>query len=228
MESILLDLGEILSQNIWLAFVVALVAGLVSSFSPCILSTVPLIIGYVGGYAGGDQKKALKYSLLFCLGLILTFTALGAASALLGKMMTGAGKWWYLLLALIMAAAGLQLLGVFQFTPQSCRMPARREGLIGAFLLGILGGILASPCSTPVLVAILAFVAGEGNIYLGIGLLAVYSIGHCALLLIAGTSVGFVNRLAASSRTEKWGKVLKGLLGLVMLIFAFYLFYLGI
>lgn len=228
MENILLNFGEILSQNIWLAFIMALVAGLVSSFSPCILSTVPLIIGYVGGYAGDDHTKALKYSLFFCLGLILTFTALGAASALLGSMMTMAGKWWYLLLALIMAAAGLQLLGFFQFTPQTCHMPARREGLIGAFLLGILGGILASPCSTPVLVAILAFVAGEGNIYLGIGLLAVYSIGHCALLLIAGTSVGFVNRLAASSRTEKWGKVLKGLLGLVMLIFAFYLFYLGI
>lgn len=228
MESMLVDLGNILSQNIWLAFVVALVAGLVSSFSPCVLSTVPLIIGYVGGYAGDDQKKALKYSLLFCLGLILTLTALGAASAFLGKMMTGAGKWWYLLLALIMAVAGLQLLGVFQFTPQACRMPARREGFIGAFLLGILGGILASPCSTPVLVAILAFVAGKGNVYLGIGLLAVYSIGHCALLLIAGTSVGYVNRLAASSRTEKWGKVLKGLLGMVMLLLAFYLFYLGI
>lgn len=228
MESLLLNFSELLSQNIWLAFVMALLAGLISSFSPCILSTVPLIIGYVGGYAGDNQKKALKYSLFFCLGLVITFTALGAASALLGKMMTAAGKWWYLLLALIMAAAGLQLLGIFHFTSQSCRMPAKREGLVGAFLLGIVGGVLSSPCATPVLVAILAFVASEGNIYLGISLLAVYSIGHCVLLLIAGTSVGFVNHLAASPRTERWGGVLKGLLGVLMIILAFYLFYLGI
>lgn len=228
MEVLLLNFGELLSQNIWLAFIMALVAGLISSFSPCVLSTVPLIIGYVGGYAGDDQKRALKYSVLFCLGLVLTFTALGAASALLGKMMIGAGKWWYFLLAVIMTAAGLQLLGIFQFTPRSCRMPSRRGGLLGAFLLGIVGGILSSPCATPVLVAILAFVAGKGNIYLGIGLLAVYSIGHCALLLIAGTSVGFVNKLALSQRTAKWGRVLKGFLGIMMITLAFYLFYLGI
>ncbi|MGB4510782.1 MAG: cytochrome c biogenesis protein CcdA, partial [Thermacetogeniaceae bacterium] len=134
----------------------------------------------------------------------------------------------YILLALIMAVVGLQLLGIVHFTPQACRMPARREGLIGAFLLGIIGGVLSSPCATPVLVAILAFVAGEGNIYLGIGLLAIYSIGHCVLLLIAGTSVGFVNNLAASPRTEKWGRVLKGILGVLVIILAFYLFYLGI
>ncbi|HHW29521.1 MAG TPA: cytochrome c biogenesis protein CcdA [Syntrophomonadaceae bacterium] len=228
METLMLNFGELLSQNIWLAFVMALLAGLLSSFSPCILSTVPLIIGYVGGFAGDDQKRALKYSLLFCFGLVLTFTTLGAASAILGRMMTGAGKWWYILLALIMAAAGLQLLGIVHFTPQSCRMPARREGLVGAFLLGIIGGVLSSPCATPVLAAILAFVAGEGNIYLGIGLLATYSIGHCLLLLIAGTSVGFVNNLAGSPRTEKWGRVLKGILGVLVIILAFYLFYLGI
>jgi cytochrome c biogenesis protein CcdA len=228
METLLSNFGGLLMQNIWLAFIMALIAGLISSFSPCVLSTVPLIVGYIGGYAGNDQKRALKYSLLFCLGLVLTFTALGAASALLGKIMAGAGKWWYLLLALIMAAAGLQLLGIFRFMPHSCRMPSRRGGLLGAFLLGIVGGALSSPCATPVLAAILAFVAGEGNIYLGIGLLAVYSIGHCALLLIAGTSVGVVNRLASSPHTENWGKVLKGLLGLLMIALAFYLFYLGI
>ena len=57
METLLLNFGELLSQNIWLAFVMALIAGLLSSFSPCILSTVPLIIGYVGGFAGDDRKS---------------------------------------------------------------------------------------------------------------------------------------------------------------------------
>ena len=91
----------------------------------------------------------------------------------------------------------------------------------------ILGGVLSSPCATPVLAAILAFVAGQGNIALGIGLLAVYAMGHCALLLIAGTSVGFVQKLASSPSTEKWGKVLKISFGMLILILAFCLFYTG-
>jgi cytochrome c biogenesis protein CcdA len=99
--------------------------------------------------------------------------------------------------------------------------------LAGAFVLGILGGVLSSPCATPVLAAILAFVAGQGNIALGVGLLAVYSIGHCALLLVAGTSVGFVQKLAASPGTEKWGNIFKISFGILILILAFYLFYTG-
>jgi len=227
MENILANFVYVLSQNIWLAFVMALIAGLVSSFSPCVLSAIPLIIGYVGGYAGDDKKRAFKYSLFFCLGLAATFTALGAASALLGRLMIGAGKWWYIILGIIMLVMALQMLGIFNIMPQTCRVPAKRTGLAGAFVLGILGGVLSSPCATPVLAAILAFVAGQGNIALGVGLLAVYSIGHCALLLVAGTSVGFVQKLAASPGTEEWGKILKGFFGILILLLSFYLFYTG-
>ena len=227
MEAVVANFAQMLSQNIWLAFIMALVAGLISSFSPCVLSAMPLVIGYVGGYAGDDKRRAFKYSLLFCLGLAATFTALGAASAILGRFMLGTGKWWYLILGLIMLVMALQMLGIFNIMPQTCKVPAERKGLAGAFVLGILGGVLSSPCATPVLAAILAFVAGQGNILLGIGLLAAYSIGHCALLLIAGTSVGFVQKLAASPGTEKWGKILKVFFGILILMLSFYLFYTG-
>jgi len=173
MTDLLSNFGQLLSQNIWLAFVMALVVGLVPSFSPCVISAVPLIIGYVGGYAGNDRKKAFKYSLFFCIGLAATFTALGA------------------------------------------------------FLFGIVGGILSSPCATPVLAAILAFVAGQDNIVLGVALLAVYAVGHCALILVASTSVGFVQALAASPGTEKLGRLLKLLFGILVLLLAFYLFWIG-
>jgi len=227
MESLLSNFGQVLLQNIWLAFVMSLVAGLISSFSPCVLSSIPLVIGYVGGYAGNDRKRAFKYSLYFCIGLAITFTVLGAASALLGRLMTGAGKWWYIILGAIMLAVGLQMLGMFNIMPQTCNMPNKRKGVIGAFFLGILGGVLSSPCATPVLAAILAFVAGQGNIVLGVALLAVYAVGHCALILIAGTSVGFVQKLAASPNTEKIGKVLKFVFGILVILLALYLFYIG-
>ena len=141
--------------------------------------------------------------------------------------MMGTGKWWYVVLGVIMLFVGLQMLGILNIMPQKCHIPSKRKGMLGAFFLGILGGVLSSPCATPVLAAILAFVAGQANIVLGVLLLLMYAVGHCALLLIAGTSVGFVQRLAASPDTEKVGNILKFVFGMLVILLAFYLFYIG-
>jgi cytochrome c-type biogenesis protein len=227
MSTLMNNFSLVLSNNIWLAFITAFVAGIVSSFSPCVLSAIPLIIGYVGGYAGKDKKLATRYSLIFCVGIVFTFTVLGAISALLGRLLMGAGKWWYLVLGFIMLMVGLQLIGVIKFGTDSCRVPNKKKGLIGAFFLGILGGILCSPCSTPVLIAILAFVAIKGNVVLGIIMLFIYSIGHCVLIFIAGTSIGIVESLNNSPKTLIVGKVLKVILAIIIFILGLYLIYLG-
>lgn len=159
---------------------------------------------------------------------MITFTIFGALSAVLGKLMTGTGKWWYIVLGIIMLVVALQLIGVIEFGNSSCRIPNNRTGLLGAFFLGILWGVLSSPCSTPVLVAILAFVAGKGNIILGILMLMIYSIGHCTLILIAGTSIGFVEAVSNSSKALSLGKILKGVHAIIVILLGLYLIYIGI
>lgn len=228
MINFLNNFSNLLSNNVYLALIVSLIAGIVSSFSPCVLSTIPLIIGYVGGYAKKDKKTAFKYSLVFCIGLIITFTTFGALSAILGKLLTGTGKWWFIILGLIMLFVGLQMIGVIEIGNNSCKMPDKRKGFLGAFFLGILGGVLSSPCSTPVLIAILSFVAGKGNVILGIVMLLFYSIGHCTLILIAGTSIGFVEQLSSNNKTLILGKVLKIIFGIMVILLGFYLIYTGI
>lgn len=227
MESLIHNFSIFLSNNIWFALITAFLAGIVSSFSPCVLSTIPLIVGYVGGYAKKDKKLAYWYSLIFCLGIIITFTLLGVASALLGRLFTGAGRWWYIILGIIMLIVGLQLIGVIEFGNKSCKVPNRRKGIAGAFFLGILGGVLSSPCSTPILAAILAYVASKGNILLGILMLILYSIGHCILIFMAGTSIGLVEEISNSSKTIFIGKILKIILAIVIFLAGFYLLYLG-
>lgn len=227
MDSLIHNFSTFLSNNIWLALITAFLAGVASSFSPCVLSSIPLIVGYVGGYARKDKKLAYKYSLIFCLGIIITFTLLGIASALLGRLFTGAGRWWYIILGVIMLIVGLQLIGVIEFGNNSCRMPNRRKGVAGAFFLGILGGVLSSPCSTPILAAILAFVASKGNILLGVIMLFLYSIGHCILIFMAGTSIELVEEISNSNKTIFIGKLLKILLAVIIIIVGFYLLYLG-
>jgi cytochrome c biogenesis protein CcdA len=222
------QLGSAIAANFWLAPLLALLGGLLTAFTPCSLSSVPLIIGYVGGYAGNDTRKAFRYSLVFCAGMSVTFTVLGTTAALLGRLMHVTGTWWYLILGVLMILMALQTWGIINIIPQNALMNKNnKRGYLGAVLAGLLGGLFASPCATPVLVALLAVVAREGKIAWGIVLLLLYSLGHSVLLLIAGTSVGFVKQIARSERYGRISQILKYGMGSVILILGLYLLYLG-
>ncbi|MDW7657308.1 MAG: cytochrome c biogenesis protein CcdA [Bacillota bacterium] len=222
------QLSTLIAGNYLLAPLLALLGGLLTAFTPCSLSSVPLVIGYVGGYAGNDTKKAFRYSLTFCAGMAVTFTALGLAASLLGRLMQFTGSWWYLILGFLMILMALQTWEVINIIPQSALMNKNyTRGYLGAAIAGLLGGLFASPCATPVLIALLAVVAREGKILMGVVLLLFYSIGHSILLMIAGTSVGFVKQLSKSERYGKASQILKIVMGSVILVLGFYLLYLG-
>ena len=98
---------------------------------------------------------------------------------------------------------------------------------MGAFIAGVLGGIFSSPCSTPVLIALLAIVAGKGNLLWGILLMLLYSIGHSTLVMIAGTSVGFVQKINSSEKYKTASTLLKILMGTAILLIGLYMFWLA-
>lgn len=217
-----------ISTNMWLAPLLALFAGILTSITPCALTSVPLVIGYVGGRGDKDTKKAFFLSAVFSLGMALTFTILGTVASLLGKLMQGTGSWWYIILGILMLLMALQTWEIFNFIPSSYAISkTTKRGFGGAFLAGILGGFFSSPCATPVLVVLLAIVAKEGSLLSGILLLLLYSLGHSFLVLIAGTSVGFVQKLSSSEKYGMTSKVLKIIMGLAIVLIAFYMFYLG-
>jgi cytochrome c biogenesis protein CcdA len=131
-------------------------------------------------------------------------------------------------LGLLMVLMALQTWEIFNFIPSTYAINKNiKRGFIGAFLAGILGGLFSSPCSTPVLIVLLAFVAEKGSILWGILLLLLYSIGHSTLVMIAGTSIGFVEKLSVSEKYGLISKVLKIIMGIIILLIAFYMFYLG-
>jgi cytochrome c biogenesis protein CcdA len=217
-----------ITTNSWLAPALALSAGVLTSFTPCALTSVPLVIGYVGGTAQRNVRKAFGLSATFSAGMAVTFTILGTAASLLGRLMQGAGGWWYLILGVLMVLMALQTWEIFNFIPSTYAVSnTTRHGFLGAFLAGILGGFFSSPCATPVLVVLLGIVAREGSLAWGMMLLLLYSIGHSVLVIIAGTSVGFVQRLSSSERYGALSNVLRIAVGAVMLLIAFYMFYLG-
>jgi cytochrome c biogenesis protein CcdA len=229
METFLNYLSQSLSENPFLAYFGVFLGGILSSSSPCVLATIPLVIGYVGGYSEGDRRKAVLYSLTFILGLSLTFTALGAIASMVGGLFGVISRTWYFIVGGVAIAIGLNLIGLFEWNlPIPVHLQPKQRGILGAFLLGIFFGIVSSPCATPVLALILTFVASKGEVAYGTSLLFVYALGHCALIFLAGTATGFVESFIKSkgiSNLTTWGKKVGGL---IVIFAGIYLVYLGI
>ncbi len=229
MTQILENISKIMIENPWIAPFLAFVAGIMTSFTPCSLSSIPLVIGYVGGTGGRDVKKAFKLSLTFVIGSAVTFTVFGVIASTAGRLMGNSANWWYIVLGILMILMALQIWGIFEIVPSSYLLSKNtKKGFIGAFIAGFLGGIFSSPCSTPVLIALLAIVASKGSLLWGILLLLLYSAGHGILAIVAGTSVGFVQKLSKSQKYGKASTFLKVIMGSVILLIGFYMFYLGI
>ena len=228
MTAILESLSELITRSGWLAPFFALLAGILTSVTPCALSGIPLVVGYVGGTGQRDTKKAFSLSLTFAAGAAVTFTVLGAIASAAGKLMGYAPSWWYMILGALMVLMALQTWGVFEIIPSSYLISrSRRKGYIGALIAGILGGVFSSPCSTPALIALLAVAAGKGSVLWGVLLLLMYSVGHGILAVVAGTSVGFVRKLSESGKYGRASMILKAVTGAVILIIGLYMFYLG-
>ncbi len=228
MDALLVELSNMLTASVWLAPFIAFVAGILTSFTPCSLSSIPLVIGYVGGNGLHDTKKAFKLSFIFALGSAVTFTALGVLAALAGNLIGTQMSAWYLFLGIIMVLMALQTWGIYDFIPSSYLLSKNtKRGQIGAFIAGILGGIFSSPCSTPILIALLTIVASKGSLAYGVLLLLLYSVGHGILAVFAGTSIGFVQKLSANPSYARAGSIIKIIMGTCILLIGFYMFYLG-
>lgn len=228
MTQLLENLSQLMVSSTWLAPLLAVLAGVLTSFMPCSLSGIPLVVGYVGGTGQRDTKRAFWLSLTFAGGSAVTFTVLGVIASTAGRLIGTSASWWYLVLGVLMVLMALQTWGVFEIIPSSYLISkSTKRGFAGAFFAGILGGVFSSPCSTPVLIALLAIVAGKGSLAWGILLLLLYSIGHGILAVVAGTSVGFVQKLSASQRYGRVSTILKIGMGGTILLIGFYMFYLG-
>lgn len=223
MESLLSNIHAVIQNQHGLAFVAVFVGGLISAASPCVLAAIPLIIGYVGGYSEGNKKKAALYSLVFILGLSITFTLLGAAASVMGQFLGFMGKWLYMGLAVVAIGMGLQLMGIISIPlPFQKTRQVKSKGLAGAFLLGLLTGTVSSPCATPVLAVILAYVSTQGDMAYGGSLLFVYALGHCALIFVAGLSVGLTESIVGSKGIKNFSLYAKKFSGALLVLVGIY------
>ena len=210
--------------NVLIGLFISLIGGFLASFSPCSLSTLPLIIGYVTKEK--DSKNSLKYSIIFSIGITVTFITLGIISVLIEKRISIYGNVINLILAIILVLVSLNLFGVIGSKTKACKVPNKSKSLFKAFTLGILGGLIDSPCTAPILIAILTFVAAQDNLLIGILFMLFYSIGHSCVIILAGTSVGMIEKISQNEKYIKIGNALKIIFGILTLMLALYFLYL--
>jgi cytochrome c-type biogenesis protein len=199
-ETLFGDINSMILGEPWLAPLAVFFGGARTASNPCVLAMIPLMMAFVGAYRETNgPKKAFAFSLLFVLGLTITFTILGFIAGLMGKLLGDVGSFWPYLIAAVCFIMGLHMLGVWNFSipvPQTWK--PKQGGPLGAFLLGLLFGVISAPCATPILAVLLVYIASKGNLAYGGLLLFFYALGHCALILVAGTSMGLAKRLIES------------------------------
>ncbi|MDH4219206.1 MAG: cytochrome c biogenesis protein CcdA [Candidatus Aminicenantes bacterium] len=224
MEKLLGDVTHLIQHNPWLAVIAVFIGGITTASNPCVLAMIPLMMSVVAGYRQTTGiKKSLTFSLLFIVGLSITFTALGLISGLMGRMFGDVGRFWRYIVAAVCLVMGIHLFGLFKLnfpTPQFLKL--QKGGNIGALLLGLLFGVVSTPCAVPILAVLLAYVASKGNILYGGLLLFVYALGHSLLILIAGTSMGAAKRLIESKGIRKANVVLQKAAGAVIILVGIY------
>ncbi|HBQ99288.1 MULTISPECIES: cytochrome c biogenesis protein CcdA [unclassified Roseofilum] len=184
------------------------IAGLLTSLTPCMLSMLPLTVAYIGGYETENRLQSAIQSLWFAAGLATTLALLGIVAALVGQVYGQIGIGLPIIVSIIAILMGLNLLEALPLQlPASGGMDwisPNFPNSVRSYLIGLTFGLVASPCSTPVLATLLAWVSSTQNPILGSGLLLAYTAGYVSPLVLAGTFTASIKKLLALRQWSGW------------------------
>ena len=247
MDQLALQLENLLKSgsvgSALLALGLAYLGGILSSLTPCIYPMIPITIGVVGGIQTKHEERNKKgvfiRGLAYVLGMAIIYAFLGVLAGITGKVFGSftntAG--WYIGLGTIMTFASLMMMDILPFDPQVILERMKRSmglgggpkgnsekeaTLVGAFALGASSGFIAAPCTTPVLTAILGFIAQTQSVILGLGLMLFFAFGLGTILIGIAAFAGTFQKLP---RAGIWMHKIKIFSGILILVFAEYLFF---
>jgi len=231
MEKLFTTLTHAVEGTPAIALTAAFVWGILSILlSPCHLASIPLIVGFIDEQGRISTKRAFIISVLFAVGILITIGAIGAVTAALGRMMGDVGKYGNYFVAMVFFVVGLHLLGVIPM-PWSGpgRVGMKRKGMLAAFILGLVFGIALGPCTFAYMAPMLGvtFKLAATNLFYGVFLLIVYGLGHCSVIVLAGTCTELVQRYMNWNEKSRGAIILKKICGVLVLIGGLYLIFIA-
>ena len=207
-----------------LTLLLVFTGGLLTSLGPCSLSLLPITVAYLAGFK--NKQKPLQKTISFCGGIVVSLVILGSLSGFLGKIYGQLPGFFSIFISLLAIVMGLNLLGLLKFSLPSGPDPeiwtSKVPPSFAPVSAGLAFGLASSPCTTPVLAVLLAWVAKQGNPLSGTIFLASFAIGQIVPLFIAGTFAASIPKLLSLRPIGKWVPPISGVIllsvGLISLL----------
>ena len=211
--------------SIYILFGISFLGGLIASISPCSLSMLPLIIGYVGGYSEEKPLKTLLQMIVFVLGTSVVFSAIGLICAMTGKVFVG-NPYFSLFIASIILIMGLKILNILDFEmPVFIKeIPKNKynSDYLYPFILGAVFALIGSPCSTPILAGIMAFASMSANVVNAVIMLFLFSIGQGLILILAAL---LTSKVKTGESFYKFSDAVMKVCGILLILVSVYIYY---
>ena len=219
LDSIFIALYEAMTGAVWLAVLASFGWGILSILlSPCHLSSIPLVVGFINSQGKISIGRTFNISLIFSVGILITIALIGIITASLGRLMGDIGGLGNYLVAGIFFLVGLYLLDIIKFDWNSAGLKqTKTKGLLAALILGLLFGLALGPCTFAYMAPVLGvvFQTAQTNYFLAVTFLLAFGLGHCSVIVGAGTLTGKVQKYlnwTEGSKTILWIKRVCGVL----------------
>jgi cytochrome c-type biogenesis protein len=231
MEQLFQTLTKAVEGSPLIAIATSFIWGILSILlSPCHLASIPLIVGFIDEQGRISTRRAFFISTLFAVGILITIGVIGLITALAGRLMGDIGAYGNYIVAVIFFLVGLHLLDVIP-APWSgpSGVSLKRKGALAAFILGLVFGIALGPCTFAYMAPMLGvtFKLAATNLSYGVLLLFVYGVGHCSVIVIAGTSTELVQHYLNWTDKSKGAVIVKRICGVLVLLGGIYLIYIA-
>ncbi len=222
-------LSSMLSSSPGIAVTGSFLWGIASILlSPCHLASIPLIVGYIDSQGKMKTSRAALIATLFSTGILITIAIIGVITGLAGRMMGDIGQYGNIAVAVLMVIIGLYLIGIIPlpFLDNGINQPGmKKKGLFAAFLLGLFFGLALGPCTFAYMAPMLgvAFTVASTNLLYSIVLVGAYAVGHCMVIIIAGSSAEAVNHLLKWNENSKGALYIKKACGFLVVAAGIYM-----
>ena len=228
-EQLFSELTDRVEQAPIIAITASFIWGILSILlSPCHLVSIPLVVAFIDGQADRSTKRAFWLSSLFSIGILVTIAAIGMVTSFCGQMLGDIGSCGNYIVALLFIVFGLILIGVLEIPFSApAKLNIKRKGFLAALSMGLIFGLALGPCTFAYMAPMLGIVlkvAGQRPVYSAI-LLLCYGVGHCCVIVLAGTFTGMVQKYANWNEKSKATIMIKRVCGFLIIIAGLYLIY---
>jgi cytochrome c-type biogenesis protein len=226
-QSVFEWLSNTLESSMPVALLGSFVWGILSVLlSPCHLSSIPLIVGFIGGEGRVSTRKAFGLAGFFSIGILLTIGLIGLVTGLMGRMLGDIGRIGNYLVAVVFIVIGLHLLGVIglPYMNRAGQPLVKRRGFLAAFLMGLLFGVAVGPCTFAFMAPMLGMVfrMASTRLIFSVALVLAYGVGHCSVIVLAGTFTGLVQKYLNWNERSKGALILRKVCGVLVILGGIY------